>query len=95
MNTATHGTTAVDWETRVDHDRLRRERVQKLRAELEKSEMGALLAFDFSNIRFMTSTHIGTWAMDKLIRFSLITRHSDPISWDFGSAAKHHQQRNP
>ena len=32
MNTATHGTTAVDWETRVDHDRLRRERVQKLRA---------------------------------------------------------------
>ena len=33
--------------------------------------------------------------MDKLIRFSLITRHSDPISWDFGSAAKHHQQRNP
>ena len=95
MNTATHGTTAVDWETRVDYDRLRRERVQKLRAELDKSEMGALLAFDFSNIRFMTSTHIGTWAMDKLIRFSLITRHSDPISWDFGSAAKHHQQRNP
>jgi len=95
MNTATHGTTAVDWETRVDYDRLRRERVQKLRAELDKSEVGALLAFDFSNIRFMTSTHIGTWAMDKLIRFSLITRHSDPISWDFGSAAKHHQQRNP
>ena len=42
MNTATHGTTAVDWETRVDHDRLRRERVQKLRVELEKSELGAL-----------------------------------------------------
>jgi len=95
MNTATHGTTAVDWETRVDHDRLRHDRVKKLRAELEKSDLGALLAFDFSNIRFMSGTHIGTWAMDKLIRFSLITRHSDPIVWDFGSAAKHHQLRNP
>ena len=57
--------------------------------------MGAVLAFDFSNIRYMTSTHIGTWAMDKLIRFSLLTRNTDPISWDFGSAAKHHQLYNP
>jgi Xaa-Pro aminopeptidase len=43
----------------------------------------------------MTSTHIGTWAMDKLIRFSLLTRQSDPISWDFGSAARHHALYNP
>jgi Xaa-Pro aminopeptidase len=86
---------AVDWEARVDFDRLRRERVARLRAELERSELGALLAFDFTNIRYMTATHIGTWAMDKLIRFSLITRNSDPIVWDFGSAAKHHQLRNP
>ena len=54
-----------------------------------------MLAFDFSNIRYMTSTHIGTWAMDKLIRFSLLTRNTDPISWDFGSAAKHHALYNP
>ena len=26
-----------------------------------------------------------------LIRFSLLTRNTDPISWDFGSAARHHQ----
>ena len=50
--------------------------------------MGAVLAFDFANIRYMTATHIGTWAIDKLIRFSLLTRNSDPISWDFGSAAQ-------
>ena len=95
MGTATFGTNAVDWEQRIDFDRLRTDRLAKLRAELEKSDLGAILAFDFSNIRYMTSTHIGTWAMDKLIRFSLITRNSDPISWDFGSAAKHHQLYNP
>lgn len=95
MKTATMGTMSVDWEARVDFDRLRSERVARLRAQLNRSELGAALAFDFSNIRYMTSTHIGTWAMDKLIRFALITRNSDPISWDFGSAAKHHQLHNP
>ena len=95
MTTATFGTNAVDWEQRINHDRLREERLARLRAELERSDLGALLAFDFSNIRYMSATHIGTWAMDKLIRFSLITRHSDPIVWDFGSAAKHHKLYNP
>ena len=95
MGTATYGTNAVDWETRIDFDRLREQRLQRLRAQLEKSELGALLAFDFANIRYMSSTHIGTWAMDKLIRFALVTRTTDPIVWDFGSAAKHHQLYNP
>jgi Xaa-Pro aminopeptidase len=94
-STGTTGTNAVDWEARIDVDRLRDDRLGRLKAELERSELGALLAFDFSNIRYMTATHIGTWAMDKLIRFSLLTRNSDPISWDFGSAAKHHQLYNP
>jgi len=54
-----------------------------------------VLAFDFSNIRYMTSTHIGTWAIDKMIRFALLVRGGEPIVWDFGSAAKHHQLYNP
>ncbi len=86
---------SVDWEQRVDFDRLRSERLARLKVQLERSELGAVLAFDFANIRYMTSTHIGTWAMDKLIRFSLLTRKTDPIMWDFGSAAKHHSLFNP
>jgi len=76
-------------------DRLRSERVARLKQQLDASDLGAVLAFDFSNIRYMTGTHIGTWAMDKLIRFSLLTRNSDPILWDFGSAAKHHALYDP
>ncbi len=94
-STGTTGMNAVDWEARVDFDRLRTDRLARLKAELDRSDLGAVLAFDFSNIRYMTATHIGTWAMDKLIRFSLLTRNSDPISWDFGSAAKHHALYNP
>jgi Xaa-Pro aminopeptidase len=95
MGTATYGTNAVDWEQRVDIDRLRDDRLTRLRDELEKSDLGAVLAFDFTNIRYMTSTHIGTWAVDKLIRFALLVRGGEPIIWDFGSAARHHQLYAP
>src|SRR5690348_11894945 len=91
----TFGPNAVDWENRVDMDRLREERLARLNAELERSELGALLSFDFANIRYMTSTHIGTWAVDKLIRFALLPRGGKPVVWDFGSAARHHQLYNP
>jgi Xaa-Pro dipeptidase len=56
---------------------------------------GRAAHFDFANIRYMTSTHIGTWAMDKLIRFALLPAAARPIVWDFGSAARHHQLYNP
>jgi Xaa-Pro aminopeptidase len=95
MAIRTYGPNAVDWEERVDLDRLRRERLSRLKDELDRSELAAVLAFDFSNIRYMTATHIGTWAVDKLIRFALLVRGGEPIVWDFGSAAKHHQLYNP
>jgi Xaa-Pro aminopeptidase len=95
MGIHTYGTNAVDWEQRLDVDRLRRQRLERLRAELNRSALGAVLAFDFTNIRYMTSTHIGTWAVDKLIRSALLVRGGEPIVWDFGSAARHHQLYNP
>jgi Xaa-Pro aminopeptidase len=95
MAIGTYGTNAVDWEQRIDLDRLRTERLARLNETLERSELGAVLAFDFANIRYMTATHIGTWAIDKYIRFALLVRGAEPIVWDFGSAARHHQLYNP
>ena len=95
MALKTHGTMAVDWEQRVDFDRLRRERLARAHAELEKTELGALLCFDMNNVRYLTATHIGTWAQDKINRFTLLPRGGEPILWDFGSAAKHHQLNCP
>jgi Xaa-Pro aminopeptidase len=85
----------VDWERRVDMDRLRHERLTRLQGLLASSELGAVLCFDMNNVRYTTATHIGTWAMDKLARFSLLTRGEQPVLWDFGSAARHHQLYNP
>jgi Xaa-Pro dipeptidase len=85
----------VDWEERVNPDRLRSYRFDRARQALEASELGAMLLFDFNNIRYVTSTHIGEWARDKMTRFALLTRGGQPHLWDFGSAAKHHRLHCP
>ncbi len=91
MGLKTFGLMAVDWEERVNLERLRLDRLDRIKAALKKSELGSLLCFDMNNIRYITATHIGTWAMDKLVRFSLLPQDDEPILWDFGSAARHHQ----
>jgi len=80
MGLKTHGTMAVDWEQRIDFDRLRRERLARAKALLAKSEMGALLCFDMNNVRYLTATHIGTWAQDKANRFTLLSQYDDGIA---------------
>jgi len=95
MALKTYGSMAVDWENRVDFDRLRRERLARIKEGLAKSSMGALLCFDMNNVRYITHTHIGTWAQDKMSRFTLLPQNDEPILWDFGSAAKHHQLNCP
>ena len=90
MSIATHGSMGVDWEERINFDRLRTERLDRVKAKLAASEMGALLCFDMTNVRYITSTHIGTWAQDKVSRWTLLPQGGEPILWDFGSAAKHH-----
>jgi Xaa-Pro aminopeptidase len=85
----------VDFEERVDFTRLRAYRLSRAREALEASELGALLLFDINNIRYVSATMIGEWARDKVARYTLLTRGGEPIVWDFGSAARHHQLYAP
>jgi Xaa-Pro aminopeptidase len=86
---------AVDWENRVDFERLRTDRLTRIKSLLKESDLGALLCFDMTNVRYITATHIGTWAQDKMSRFTLLPQGGEPILWDFGSAARHHQLYAP
>ena len=89
------GTMGVDFEERVDFGRLRAYRLARARTALERSELGAVLCFDMNNIRYLTSTSIGEWARDKLMRFAVLARGADPVLWDFGSAAMAHRLHSP
>jgi len=89
------GIMGVDWEMRVDFERLRQYRLGRVRQQLEAFDLGAVLLFETSNIRYTTSTQIGYWAFNKGERYALLTRNGRPRIWDFGSAAKAHRLQLP
>ena len=89
------GHAGVDFEQRVDFDRLRTYRLARANDALHASACGAFLLFDFYNIRYVTQTWIGGALGDKMTRYALLTRGGDPMLWDFGSAARHHQLYSP
>jgi Xaa-Pro aminopeptidase len=88
---ASPGFKQVDFETRVDFQRLRKYRLSRAKNALKNSGLGALVLFDVNNIRYITGTKIGEWERDKLCRFALLAGDEEPFVWDFGSAAVHHQ----
>ena len=85
------GHMGVDYEERVDFDRLRKYRIARAQEALRATDCGAFLLFDFYNIRYTTQTWIGGALGDKMIRYALVFRDRDPVLWDFGSAVRHHQ----
>src|SRR3977135_3158720 len=95
MGLRSYGVMGVDWEERVNFERVGPARLARAKEGLKRSELGALLCFDMSNIRYISATHIGMWAVDKYVRFCLLPQDDDPIMWDFGSAARHHKLYSP
>ena len=57
--TPSPGIQSVDWEERVNWDRLKDYRLARVRMAMDQHNLGALLLFETSNIRYLTSTHIG------------------------------------
>jgi Xaa-Pro dipeptidase len=89
------GVMGVDWENRVDFNRLREHRLGRVRRMLDEFDLGAVLLFETSNIRYATATQIGYWAFNKGERWAVVTREGRPKVWDFGSAAKAHRLQLP
>lgn len=89
------GIMGVDWENRVDFERLRQYRLARVKEMLNEYDLGAVLLFETSNIRYATATQIGYWAFNKGERWALVTQEGRPKIWDFGSAAKAHRLQLP
>src|SRR5580692_12599476 len=86
--TASWGTMAKDWEQGIDYARLHKERVKKAQAAIRHAGLGAVLAFNFDNIRYVTGTHIGEWARDKFMRYTLCPSEGAPYLWDPAAPSK-------
>ena len=77
------GFCGVDFEDNVKYDRLHAERLERAKKYLKESGFGALLCYDFDNIRYITGTHVGEWNRNKMNRHCLLIDGVDqPILFD-------------
>ena len=78
-----HGFNGVDFEDNINFDRMRKARLARAKEFLKNSGMGAILCYDFDNIRYITGTHIGGWNRNKMNRHCLLIDGVDqPILFD-------------
>ena len=87
-STAAFGAQAKDWEQGIDYSRLSKERLAKAQEAIRFAGLGGVLCFNFDNIRYVTSTHIGEWARDKFFRYALCPAEGSPFLWDPAPPAK-------
>lgn len=78
-----HGQWIVDFEARVNPERLRKERQQKLREQIRKHKLGALLLYGPTSIRYATSTRfLSLFTAQRFYRYVLVPKQSDPILFE-------------
>ena len=85
MRFGTKGMMGVDYEERIDFNRLRRERVAKIKSAMKKTDLGCLLLFDTGNKRYATSTAVASPEVDNMARYAVVPRNGEPYIFGFGS----------
>lgn len=83
----TLGVMATDVEQRIDFDAMRKYKFERIQAQLEDKDLGAIVCFDPDNIRYLTSTVLGEWSRDKYVRYCVVPRGGNPVLFEVGSAA--------
>jgi len=81
--------TGADWQYRVDFDRLRRERLQRTREQMEVFDLGALVLFAGANIRYVTGSYQGNWKYNINIRYVVLPRGGEPVFFETAGSDLH------
>ena len=74
--------TGADWQHRVDFDRLRKDRLQRLREQMKVHKLGALVLFAGANIRYATASYQGNWKYNINIRYAVLPQGGEPVLFE-------------
>jgi len=77
-----YGTTGVDWESRINFGRMRKERLARAKQTMENHDLGAMVLFNGANIRYVTGVYQGAWKYDIFIRYAVVCRDSEPVLFE-------------
>lgn len=81
--------TGADWQYRVDFDRMRAERLQRTREQMEAYDLGALVLFAGANIRYVTGSYQGNWKYNINIRYVVLPRGGEPVFFETAGSDLH------
>jgi len=81
--------TGVDWQQRVDFERLRQERLQRTRDQIEAFDLGALVLYAGANIRYVTGSYQGNWKYNINIRYVVLPRGGEPVLFETAGSDMH------
>jgi Xaa-Pro aminopeptidase len=74
--------TGADWQRRVDFERLRQDRLQRAREQMDAHDLGALLLFAGANIRYVTGSYQGNWKYNINIRYAVLPQGGEPVLFE-------------
>ena len=82
---ANFGIAGVDWQERINWDRLRTYRLESARARMKAHGLGAMLCMYDENVRYITSTITPGWCRLKPgLRYALLCGDAKPILFEQG-----------
>jgi Xaa-Pro aminopeptidase len=91
----TRGTMAVDWESRVDLDRLRTQRTAKATAAIADAGYDAVLLLADPNIRYVTSVATSSVSGAGGFHYSMLTAGGEITHWDSADHASVQRETCP
>jgi Xaa-Pro aminopeptidase len=75
-------TSAVDWQERVNFERLRKERLNRARNMMKEKGLGALILFVGENVRYVTGAFQGNWKNNIFVRYAVLPGDGEPVLFE-------------
>ena len=87
MRIGTQGMMQVDYEQRIDFDRMRKYRVSRIHQYMDQFDLDCLVLFETGNKRYATATVAMLPESDNMGRYAIVPRGEQPYIFGFGSEA--------
>ena len=93
---ANFGIGGVDWQERINWDRLRTYRLESARARMKAHGLGAMLCMYDENVRYITSTLTPGWNRLKPgLRYALLCGDGAPVLFEQGDIGEQIKRHTP
>jgi len=82
---ASFGIAGMDWQQRINWERLRRYRLERAREHMKAAGLGAMLCMYDENVRYLTGTLTPGWNRLKPgLRYALLCGDGQPVLFEQG-----------